>query len=102
MPCIMVIVSTERDGLDDARSGRRLWRQGPWPVVVATAVALVGPALLVVFPSQLMFWLMWLFEVPLIVLALYVFKKAEDEGRKQPEDTSDPRAETVWWPPSDL
>jgi hypothetical protein len=100
---IMFIVSGAHDGLDKPNSLRhRSWRQGPWPVVLATAVALVGPGLFVVFPSRHMFWLMWLFEVPLVAFAFYVFKKAEDEGRKQPEDTTDPRAEAVWLPPSDL
>ena len=78
------------------------WRLGRGPVVLATAVALAGPVALALYPSQLMFWLMWLFFVPLVVLALYVFKKAEDEGDQPPEDTTAPRAEGTWWPPADF
>ncbi len=74
--------------------------RGRWPVLLATAVALAGPVVFVIFPSEVMFWVMWLFFVPLVVLAAYVFKKAEDEDA--PEDTNYPRAEGVWLPPSDF
>jgi hypothetical protein len=84
----------------DARAND--WRRGRGPVVMATAVALFGPVVLVLYPSQLMFWLMWLFFVPLVVLALSVFKKAEDQGNQRPEDTTAPRAEGAWWPPAEF
>ena len=72
-------------------------------MVLATAVALAGPGVVLAFyPSELMFWLMWLFFVPLVVLALYVFNRAEDEGQRPPADTTAPRAEGVWWPSADF
>jgi hypothetical protein len=78
------------------------WGRGRGPVALATAVALVGPVVLALYPSQLMLWLVWLFFVPLVVLALHVFKKADDLGGQSPEDSTAPRAEGVWWPSADL
>jgi hypothetical protein len=96
-----VIVSEENDEPGrEACGGPGLRSQGRWPVLLATAVALAGPVALVGFPSRVMFWVMWLFFVPLVVLAAYVFKKAEDEDR--PENTDSPRAEGVWWPSSEF
>jgi Ca2+/Na+ antiporter len=96
-----VIVSEQNQEPGWETSGGPLPRsRGRWPILLATAVALAGPVVFVIFPSQVMFWVMWLFFVPLVVLATYVFKKAEDEAG--PEDTNHPRAEGVWLPPSDF
>jgi hypothetical protein len=90
-------------GLQGRRGGdRRQLHQGPWPVLLAMAVGLVGPVLFVLFPSRLMFWVMWLFMVPLVVLMVYVSRKAEMEDKRAPEELSSPHAQHVWWTPSDL
>ncbi len=81
---------------------RRLWRHGYWPVLLLAAVALIGPVLFLVYASQLMFWVMWLFFVPLFVFGMFVGEKADRERKGRTGDPPEMAHPDMWGPPSDL
>lgn len=96
-------MSEEDHGLDQRRrGGHRPWREGPWPVLLVTAVAVTGPALFLLFPSQLMFWVGWLFLAPLVVFWVYLDRKADEEGNGATGDAAPPAHPDIWGPPSGL
>lgn len=71
-------------------------------MLLSTAVAITGPALFLLYPSQLMFWLSGLFLIPGIAYFVYLDIKADEAGKGKVGDATAWAHPDIWGAPPGL